>query len=249
MADANCRATVPLSRAEYNAALRAKSAGNFTCEHCGAAAWRKISGTNQSKGIKNRFCCMECRKGWKIARLAAEKESQRKAQAIRRLVRAIAQAGKIKAIAVLRCLDCDVAYEHQKYRRIGRCPACSDAAVTLTRRRANEAYRASELGRKARRVRKSREKAVRRMRIAQAAESIDPIKVFERDRWACQMCGIKTPKALRGTNDPKAPELDHVVALALGGSHTWANVQCACRRCNGLKGAKALGQLGFGFAA
>lgn len=72
---------------------------------------------------------------------------------------------------------------------------------------------------------------------------VDPIKVFERDGWKCHLCGIKTPKRLRGTTDDRAPERDHIVSLADGGSDTYENSACACRRCNRLKGARSIGQL------
>lgn len=87
-------------------------------------------------------------------------------------------------------------------------------------------------------------KAVRRARIKGCSyEVFDPIEIFERDKWRCQLCGRKTPKSLRGTTDDRAPELDHIVPLALGGAHTRANVQCVCRRCNQTKGANVQGQL------
>lgn len=63
----------------------------------------------------------------------------------------------------------------------------------------------------------------------------DPLMVFERDGWVCKMCGCATPRASRGTYEPTAPELDHMVPLSKGGHHTWANVQCACRKCNQMK--------------
>lgn len=75
------------------------------------------------------------------------------------------------------------------------------------------------------------------------AERIDALKVFERDSWRCQICFRKTPKRLRGTQALTAPELDHRIPLAMGGGHTWDNVQCACRRCNMEKsGSVARGQ-------
>lgn len=75
-------------------------------------------------------------------------------------------------------------------------------------------------------------------------EQIDPIEVFGRDRWRCQICGRKTPKSRRGTLADNAPELEHRIPMALGGPHTMANVQCACRRCNMAKGARrVVGQL------
>lgn len=65
--------------------------------------------------------------------------------------------------------------------------------------------------------------------------SVDRLAVFERDGWRCQMCGHATPRALSGTKDARAPTLDHLVAFKLGGSHTWDNVVCMCRRCNAIK--------------
>jgi hypothetical protein len=89
-------------------------------------------------------------------------------------------------------------------------------------------------------------KARRRARVrGVASDAIDPIRVFERDGWRCHLCGRKTSARRRGTHHPLAPELDHVVTLADGGSHTWSNVACSCRRCNGAKGARSLGQIGL----
>lgn len=88
-------------------------------------------------------------------------------------------------------------------------------------------------------------KGIRRGRIRNAGkvESIDPFDIFKRDRWCCQLCGSKTPRRLRGTCNNYAPELDHIIPLALGGTHTKSNVQCLCRRCNQDKGATVAGQL------
>lgn len=75
-------------------------------------------------------------------------------------------------------------------------------------------------------------------------EPVNPFKVFERDGWRCQICLHKTPRRLRGTTSDRAPELDHRVPFAQGGSHTWSNVQCACRRCNQAKGGtQVIGQM------
>lgn len=100
--------------------------------------------------------------------------------------------------------------------------------------------------RTSRRIGKGRRRATER---GAASERIDPIKVFERDKWRCHLCRAKTPQKLRGTHDPRAPELDHIVTLADGGAHTWGNVACACRQCNCSKGATSRGQLGLGLAA
>lgn len=93
-------------------------------------------------------------------------------------------------------------------------------------------------------------KLTRKARVkGRDAESIDPMAVFRRDGWRCHLCGCKTLERLRGSHNPRAPELEHIVSLADGGSHTWGNVACSCRACNQAKGARSMGQLGMPFAA
>ena len=84
--------------------------------------------------------------------------------------------------------------------------------------------------------RKAKQRAV-------TVETVDPIKVFDRDGWRCQLCGVKTPKAKRGTYEPTAPELDHIVPLSKSGEHSYRNTQCACRQCNAAKGDTVRGQM------
>jgi len=84
--------------------------------------------------------------------------------------------------------------------------------------------------------RRARQRAVR-------YESIDPIIVFNRDGWRCHLCGVKTPARLRGKRVATAPEMDHIIPLAVGGTHTYANVACACRKCNQDKGPAVRGQM------
>lgn len=72
-------------------------------------------------------------------------------------------------------------------------------------------------------------------------EHINRLKVFNRDKWRCQLCGIKVQK-----NDylkDNAAELDHIIPLSRGGGHIYSNVQTLCRRCNTEKGNKLIGQL------
>ena len=102
-------------------------------------------------------------------------------------------------------------------------------------------------------IREAREKGWSYKRIARAGRRakywgglrgpVDPLAILERDGWRCQLCGCKTPKSKRGTYASNAPEVDHIVPLVKGGSHLEYNLQCACRHCNGEKGARAIGQL------
>lgn len=75
-------------------------------------------------------------------------------------------------------------------------------------------------------------------------ESVNAMRVLNRDGWCCQICGKATPRERRGTRYSNAPEIDHRVPLVQGGPHTYANVQCACRACNAAKGGTmVVGQL------
>ena len=70
-------------------------------------------------------------------------------------------------------------------------------------------------------------------------------RILERDKWTCYLCGQPTPPKLRGTYEPNAPEIDHIVPLSKGGAHIKENVACICRRCNGEKGNRTLGEMGL----
>ena len=51
--------------------------------------------------------------------------------------------------------------------------------------------------------------------------------IFERDKNICQYCGKKF--------DRKELNIDHVVPRDMGGSTSWANLVCSCKRCNSRK--------------
>ena len=118
---------------------------------------------------------------------------------------------------------------------------CSNACIEEAKKEARRKSRISPAAQAARKADKKRRKAM--ARGAMDSERVDVTKVFERDGYRCGICGRKTLQSKRGTCHPRAPELDHIVAIALGGAHTYANVQCACRLCNSQKGAASVGQL------
>lgn len=238
MAESNYTVDGRSAYLEWVKRIREESKHGFHCEHCGKYAIRRPGGTKRAKWYPNRWCSMECRK---LAHASLRREVawiRGMASAHRKLAREAARrdsAAKIctskRASHQFACVNCG--------------KSCSEPVRPGPPRIRCETCR-SEAKRKSRRIAKS----ARRARIRSLPrESIDPLEVFERDRWRCHMCGSKTPRRLRGSLDDAAPELDHVVPLALGGSHTWSNVACACRSCNGTKGAKALGQLHLPVAA
>lgn len=83
---------------------------------------------------------------------------------------------------------------------------------------------------------KNHKRRARRLNVEY--EYINPLKVFIRDGWHCQICGKATPIKNRGKFYPNAPELDHRIPMSKGGDHLYSNVQCACRKCNGEKSNK-----------
>lgn len=89
--------------------------------------------------------------------------------------------------------------------------------------------RVRELSRKSENKRRARKKAL-------PYEDVDPQVVFERDDGICGICGKPV--------DPGAWHLDHVIPLAQGGPHTYANVQTAHPFCNLSKGGRGHERLG-----
>ena len=70
-------------------------------------------------------------------------------------------------------------------------------------------------------------------------ERVDEWVVFRRDRWVCQICHHRVDKLLSSPHK-MGPTLDHIIPLAKGGEHSYANTQLAHRSCNSAKGAKLL---------
>lgn len=87
--------------------------------------------------------------------------------------------------------------------------------------------------------------AARRITGNHRPSPVSALRILERDGWKCQFCRVKTPKRLRGTTHPNAPEVDHILPLSKGGTHVDSNLQCLCRKCNSEKSAEARGQLSF----
>ena len=191
------------------------------CELCGSEFYPK-------RTDRTRFCGRKCGLEWSSFKRAVQQNNGR--VYVRRAMRTHPPAHKrapaYTPVTEAVCKNCGATFDR-------RTPGAS-------RFMCSEHCRASAFAAVKRRFRKAR-KAKERGAIT--TDRIDPMKVFERDGWRCGICGSKTIKGKRGTYHPRAPELDHIVAIAIGGQHTWANVQCACRLCNIKKGAASVGQL------
>jgi 5-methylcytosine-specific restriction endonuclease McrA len=142
----------------------------------------------------------------------------------------------------------------ERGRRPRRCPSCRPVAAQTThnaRRResgSNREYmreyrkraavRAREVERQQTEAFKAaaleRRAARKLQQYATSTERIYRRRVFERDGGRCHLCRKKV--------DPRAWHLDHIVPLALGGSHTYENVAVSHPECNRAKGTRAVGE-------
>lgn len=83
----------------------------------------------------------------------------------------------------------------------------------------------------------------RRARVAaQHVEDVDPQVVYERDGWCCGLCHKQVLRNPRYPRDPDMASLDHVVPIAEGGEHSYANTRCTHLRCNLARGARGGGE-------
>ncbi|MCU4310000.1 HNH endonuclease [Acinetobacter radioresistens] len=112
-------------------------------------------------------------------------------------------------------------------------PNCRKEYEKTVRLAYRQKYKHTEVYKANKKVWRNKRKALERG--AKVAENVNPDLILERDKYRCYICGIKTPKKLRGTYEDSAPEVDHIIPLSKGGLHVESNLRCACRKCNGLK--------------
>lgn len=140
------------------------------------------------------------------------------------------------------CPKCDRelpldAFYTNKAARDGYCPYCKECsnAYAVERQRKDpaklnarhKAWRCKNPEKAAAHGRKAA--SARRARIRDAfVEHVDPLVVFQRDEG---VCGICTEPVDRGEFD-----VDHIVPLAEGGEHSYANVRLSHVNCNRSRG-------------
>lgn len=158
-----------------------------------------------------------------------------------RSTRAAAIKAEKAALAARRPIACGICAKTFRAGVNGNAKYCSAAC-----RAKSPAAIAAKNTEKAKADRRARRQARKALLRSTDALIFDPIAILERDGWCCQICGVKTPKKLRGTFKPNAPEVDHIVPVAKGGPTIPENLQCACRRCNAKKtDGPAAGQIGL----
>lgn len=200
------------------------------CDGCGRVfpVWRDQ---------KMRFCSRPCA-GIPDRPPAESKEHRRR----RRYER---KAAKRRSLAAIRALERGPKEPKTlPAKRECLCQMCGEA-FTPTYGDKRRSYCSAKCGKRHNRRAYGTNHRRRARRYGVSYEPVNRLKVFRRDRWRCQVCGVKTPQRLLGTFDQGAPELDHRIPMAPPhrGPHSYANCQLACRACNIRKGATlVLGQ-------
>jgi 5-methylcytosine-specific restriction endonuclease McrA len=246
MADAVDTATKTIRQCDITRRANAEARRSRVCEQCGTPFIQgSLSKKQRLAGHVQRYCSNRCRA--EASRLHADTKQAKKAYYRRRRQR----EGLPALPRPVDCERCGASFTQTQITQ-KRCSACrgvtADARYECAVCGKGFQYEATggrprntcsdDCAREVLRALRKRVKLRRRRRLhGPGSETVVPAKVFARDRWTCQRCWCPTPSHLRGTYEANAPELDHVVPLALGGMHTYGNTQCLCRQCNHLKGA------------
>lgn len=180
------------------------------CNKCGAVRTAKLSTIKKA-------VCINCRDNdFKARRIEAAR--LRKQKEIQRAKRENDKRYKQITYIVCECQQCGRSFITQRSKKY------------CTEKCANKSHdKRSEMKRRA------------RMKSQLVDNDITLQRLYDRDGGVCYICG-----RLCDWNDSEwrdgafyagdsYPSIDHVIALAKGGAHSWMNVRLACRRCNVLK--------------
>jgi hypothetical protein len=255
MASFACNAVAPRRQCDITRKANAQKRRTRVCEQCGARFIERGRSSKQlQEGKKQRFCSRACcdTSRRKYQSRQEQKRASKKRECERRQIKLIAASKTL-------CAQCGVEFMQPTLLRIywtKLCDRCSNLDVPRITVACAECHREFRpwggswrskycSNRCLKKASGRTGKLKRKARIAETVrrESVNVFDVFERDGWRCHICHRRTPRNLRGTTDERAPELDHLVPLSVGGGHTYGNTACACRACNIKKAATPFGQL------
>mgnify|MGYP006921428361 CR=1 FL=1 len=190
---------------------RTRMSSEFQCRHCGKRC-RQTAGPKQ-KGL---YCSRKC--------AAIANRNKTKFRSLPNYTKAICCGvmawvrlwREPKTKVVTECLlwiNCEICGDRTQRKTVlqRRCKSCSKMGDKNYRHRRRCREKGGSVGR------------------------VCPARVFQRDEYACYICGRATNRNL-DVNHDLYPNMDHVIPLSRGGSHTMDNLRCACRRCNLDKG-------------
>lgn len=243
---------IRVANAHQTRSANARKRNERTCKKCSKTFWVKSLSGAARKGLTNegQFCSRKCLGEARTEHAALRRGVQAKAK---RLEVKTCPCGCVISGLAKACAECKRLRAKELYtaaavqRRASRatpppipCKRCGEMFPPQLKQGKKNVFCTKDCCRAFHRGDNHRQRA---RRYGVTYHPVSPHAVLARDRYRCMICGAKTPKRLRGTQSPRAPEVDHRIPLAMGGSHTWDNLQCACRSCNLAKGgATAAGQ-------
>lgn len=204
---------------------------DYTCSECGKRYRANMNGKRKGDAT---YCSIECQgkaKAWRYRKVFSCKVPWKECKRCTRTF-----LGRGAASHCHRCVD---ESEPSSRRWVaGYCIRCGDPFVGRWHPMWPCRYCSD-------RCNKKDGKDRRRARKREAfIEEVWRTKVYERDNWTCRICNKPVDREAQ-VPEHFAPTLDHILPLALGGDHSYANIQTAHFICNSRKGASAEGQLAF----
>lgn len=200
---------------EYGKRYRSRRNHQLTCLACGDHFW--------SERRERRACGIQCRnalarRGYEATRGIREEHADR--ERLRRLLPVVYERSKLPP---------PIVHARTASRLVsGRCRVCEKWFVSRFRDVTCSAECLAVSRREAKRIGKDRRRALQR---GAYVADVSRKRVFESDGYRCHICDRKTDKR-RSVPHPKAPTIDHIVPLALGGKHEPSNCRTACFQCN-----------------
>lgn len=232
----------------------AKVAKVYVCLCCQKPFKKKIYPSG-NYSCQKKYCSRDCAFEARRRKLPA---AQRPLEVAKRLARWFEQWGDDVYPIVSKCSKCGIATVVSQKGQDPQRPCCEcskpprlcagcGCGLPRSRRLCQECAAARKAEANKRERRKARLNGTRapslRKRCRKFGVTFTPIprkKVFDRDKWKCQICGVKLlPKFAKivgtTTPHPRCPTIDHIVPLSFGPSspgHVWDNVQACCWQCN-----------------
>jgi len=218
-----------------------RSPSFFVCVQCGVQSYRRLSGRNAKLGYRNKFCSAECRKQHDSANTTAPKCNHfARYCTVCMTAFATRYESKTQCIACVAKLSADRSRKRyqQKTAATIETTTCKECEVQFTRLNGKKLFCSLKCTtRHHKRIHRAKRRSLLKNTAAEL-ENVNPFVVFTRDKWTCYICGVHTPRKLRGSYEDNAPELEHIVPLSRGGLHTYGNTACACRKCNHKKSTR-----------
>lgn len=224
------------------------------CLYCGKT-FRRNRGTARDAG---KYCSRECAFN-AIKQKAEERKQAEKEEKAKRYKAICRECGKEFIAYSCKNVFCSqkCAYEHNKemirernakerpFRFVSRKIKCGWCGKEFeTRYKKSKVFCSEECKQASLKQHEKEHNRRLRGKIVDKGISID--KLIKRDNGICKLCGKPIDK-----NDyyfvdgffacgKSYPTIDHVVPLAIGGLHSWDNVQLAHQYCNSMKGDSLL---------